>query len=63
MCSHLEFSSGFPFPTSKKEALYPEKGTEKGKTYDQRYGTAFIQGEKIDSDLSLLKGDDGEKGL
>lgn len=37
------------------------KGTEKGKNCDQRCGAAFIQGEKIDQDLSLLKGDDGEK--
>lgn len=37
------------------------RGTEKGKNSDQRCGAAFIQGEKIDQDLSLLKGDDGEK--
>lgn len=37
------------------------KVTEKGKNCDQRYGAAFILGEKIDQDLSLLQGDDEEK--
>lgn len=41
-------------------SIISRKGTE-DKNCDQRYGAAFIQGEKIDWDLSLLKGDDGGK--
>lgn len=42
-------------------SIISRKGTEKGKNCDQRYGAAFILGEKIDQDLSLLQGDDEEK--
>lgn len=57
----MQFLFSPPLLHLRRSSIISRKGTEKGKNCDQRYGAAFIQGEKIDWDLSLLKGDDGGK--